>query len=349
MKIIIMKIKNTLLFILASLLCVNIFAQRTVTLHSSSVSIYSGINPLIDAYNASQNGDTIYIPGGAFAAPSLINKQLYIYGAGYHPDSTLATNPTVITGNFNLGENSDNLMMEGVQFSNQLVIGNDISASFLTFKRCRFNAGISFAGSGTTNSAINNAFIECVIIGDISLNNLTNSTISNSIIQNRILDSKSNVFKNNIYLYNPTSGYDGIFHRPNYNEFSNNVFISTNGLFFIYDTNDGNLFFNNLYVAASPNFGSNPITSGNYTGLAASSVFINQAGNAFSYVNDYHLQNPSSYIGNESSQVGIYGGAFPFKAGSVPVNPHIGSKTIAPQTDPNGDLQINFRVNAQNN
>lgn len=344
-----MKNKIAALIIFTNVFFSTINAQKTVALHSASVTIYSGINPFVDAYNASQNGDTIYLPGGAFASPTLINKQLYIYGAGYHPDSTQATNPTVITGNFNLGENADNLMIEGVQFSNQLIIGNNISASNLSFKRCRFNSGINFIGNGTTNASVSNAFIECVIIGDVSLNNTINSTILNSIIQNRIIDSKSNVFKNNIFLYVSTSVYDGIFHRPYYNEFSNNVFTASNGALFIYDGNDGNMYFNNLYVAPSPYYGANAITSGNYTNVTASSIFVNQTGNTFNYAHDYHLQNPSTYLGNEASQVGIYGGAFSFKSGSVPVNPHIGSKIIAPQTTPNGELQINIRVNAQNN
>lgn len=324
------------------------YAQRIVALHSSSVSIFSGVNPFVDAYNAAQNGDTLYIPGGAFAAPSLIDKQLYIFGAGYHPDSTQATNPTLITGNFNLGENSDNSMIEGIQIANQVVVGYNISASFISFKRCRFNSGVSFSGTGTSNTSINNAFVECILIGDLSLNNLSNSTLLNCILQGRVLDSKSNVFKNNIYLYN-SGNYDGVFHRPYYNEFSNSIFIITNGSYLIYDASDGNLFFNNLFVASTPNYGGNNIVTGNYTGVTATSVFVNQNGNTFSYAHDYHLQNPTLYIGNESTQVGIYGGNFPFKAGSVPINPHIGSKTIAPQTSPNGELQINIRVTAQNN
>lgn len=343
-----MKHKIAALIIFTNVFFSTINAQKTVALHSASVTIYSGVNPFIDAYNASQNGDTIYLPGGAFASPTLINKQLYIYGAGYHPDSTQATNPTLITGNFNIGENADNLMMEGVQFANTIIVGYNVSASFMSFKRCRLNSGMNFSGTGNTNISLNNAFVECIIIGDLHLINLSNSTVSNSILQNRTLDSKSNVFKNNVYLYTATPG-DGVFHRPYYNEFSNNIFNISNGTYLIYDANDGNLYFNNLYVATSPNYGANAITSGNYTNVTASSIFVNQSGTTFNYAHDYHLQNPTTYLGNEASQVGIYGGAFPYKAGAVPINPHIGSKIIAPQTTPNGELQINIRVNAQNN
>jgi hypothetical protein len=47
--------------------------------------------------------------------------------------------------------------------------------------------------------------------------------------------------------------------------------------------------------------------------------------------------------------VGIYGGLFPYKEGAVPLNPHISLKNIAPQTDVNGDLNIQLKVNAQDN
>jgi hypothetical protein len=45
----------------------------------------------------------------------------------------------------------------------------------------------------------------------------------------------------------------------------------------------------------------------------------------------------------------MYGGSFPYKAGAVPINPHIVTKIIAPQTDVNGDLNINITVGAQDN
>ena len=59
------------MFLMSTVFTVN--AQRVVALHSSSgVTVFSSISPFIDAYNAAQAGDTLYLPGGAFAAPSLI-------------------------------------------------------------------------------------------------------------------------------------------------------------------------------------------------------------------------------------------------------------------------------------
>ena len=74
---------------------------------------------------------------------------------------------------------------------------------------------------------------------------------------------------------------------------------------------------------------------------------VNQSGGSFSYTHDYHLVSPTTYLGTDSTQVGIYGGIFPYKTAAVPLNPHISSQSIPMATDVNGMLNININVNAQ--
>jgi hypothetical protein len=322
-------------------------AQRVVALHGTSgVTVYSGVNPFIDAYNASVAGDTIYLPGGAFAAPTLIDKQLYVYGAGYHPDSTVATNPTLIGGGLNLGENSDHSHFEGVNFTNQVFTGYNVSSSFVTFKRCKLSGGINYQGDANTNFSSNNSFIECIINGTLSFVNLTNSSVMNSFIESILTDSKNNLFKNNIFSAIGVSWSGGTIHRPYYNEFINNIFLNSTA-YFIYQGNDGNIFNYNIFVFASPSFGNNSISNGNYIGIPQGDIFINQSGNAFNYSDDYHLQLPSNYTDNSGVEVGLYGGDFPYKAGGVPLNPHISFKNISGTTNSNGELPIEININAQ--
>lgn len=224
-------------------------AQRVVALHGTSgVTVYSGVNPFIDAYNASVAGDTIYLPGGAFAAPTLIDKQLYVYGAGYHPDSTVTTNPTLVTGNFNLGNNADNLMVEGVQFTNAISTATNISVNNVSFKRCRINGGINIPGSGTTPS-LSNAFSECIIEGNLTLNNISNTAFLNCFIKDKVISSNSNVFKNCIFFINSVSPTTVLFSFPDFNEFSNNVFLMHSGTYLIAGNSNGNLFNNNLFCS----------------------------------------------------------------------------------------------------
>jgi hypothetical protein len=54
-------------------------------------------------------------------------------------------------------------------------------------------------------------------------------------------------------------------------------------------------------------------------------------------------------LGEDLSQVGVYGGLFPLKEGFVPQNPHINYKNISAGTDENGLLNIQINVNAQEN
>lgn len=320
-------------------------AQRVVALHSSTgVSMYSGVNPFIDAYNAAQPGDTIYLSGGSFATPGVIDKRLLIFGAGYHPASTKVTNPTLLSTGFSIGENANNLIIEGVQFASGFRVDHNVSVNYITIKRCLINGGIGFSGD-LINPCLNNVFTECVIIGDIYLNNATNTLISNSIIQDRIIISKSNSFKNNVLLANRVHWNDGVFHSTSNTEISNNVFLTTNNLFA--GISDGNLLFNNVFVHPTPAFGSNPITGGNYLNVPLADIFVSHTGHEFNYDSNFNLKTPALHLGNDGKEVGIYGGLFPFKAGAIPINPYISLKNIAAQTTSDGKLSVEIKVEAQ--
>lgn len=327
-----------------------IIAQRTVALHTSSgVSVFSSVNPFVDAYNNALDGDTIYLPGGSFVAPTMFDKQLYLFGVSYHPDSTLATSQTQITGNLILGENSDNSFFEGIQFAEAIVVQTDISASYMTFKRCKLNKGFNFSGSGI-NFSINNAFIECIILLDLNCQNLTNSTIQNSFIGRRVNNTSSNQFSNNIFFSEENNTITGgVIQSGNNNLFNNNIILDPNGKFVRTGNGNGNIFNNNLFVGSSLNVGANAILNNNYSGVNQEDIFVDQTGFEFNFNHDYNLQQPSTYLGEDGTQVGVFGGIFPFKAGAVPINPHISFKNISGSTNNNGELPIQINVNAQEN
>ncbi len=67
-----------------------------------------------------------------------------------------------------------------------------------------------------------------------------------------------------------------------------------------------------------------------------------------SILGDYHLIAPMLYLGTDGTQVGMYGGANPFKEYARPSNPHIVSKTIPFITNQNGILPVNIKAKAQN-
>lgn len=329
----------TLIFVLAITLG---YSQQKVALESSgTTTIFGGSTPFADAYNAAVNGDIIYLPGATMPGFT-IDKGVTIIGAGHYPTATVATNPTLITGNINIGANADGLTLEGIHFSGGITFGVNMEINDVTIKRCRIDGTINYSGnvSGTTPSK-DNLIIENVFKGELYLTNLTNSIISNNIINRRVYDGNNIGISNNIFLYNDFT-YN-ILNNVDNCFLSNNIFFDDN----VHTLCDMSTFSNNIFRLA-PVPGTNTFTS-NYANIDLTSVFINQSGNIFDYNQDYHLVSPGTYMGTDGSQVGVYGGVFVFKDLSIPHNPHIVSKTIATQTNAAGELPIQITVEAQNN
>ena len=57
----------------------------------------------------------------------------------------------------------------------------------------------------------------------------------------------------------------------------------------------------------------------------------------------------TAFLGTDGTQIGIYGGVFPYKTNAVPTNPSITAKTIGSNTNSNGQLPVQVTVNAQSN
>lgn len=320
------------------------YAQlKTVALVSSgSTTIFSDSQPIVSAYNAAQNGDTLYVSGGIFTFPASFNKSLSIFGVGHNPQFTTATEMTKVSNNFSLTANASDSHFEGIHFVGG-ISGANAPFSNVTFKRNFFAGTFSFIGDGN-NVATNNLLIECILNNSITMNttNWDNSIISNNIILSAISTS-NNIVHNNIF----TRGSSGYFNASNTSVF-NNIFASTGNPFS--GTVSGNIYRNNAFVSTAPSFGGDAIAENNYTGIDLNSFFIDFGTvGVFSYDNDYNLQNPADFPGQDGSQIGIYGGLFPFKDGSIPITPHIKSKNIASQTNASGELQIEIEVEAQNN
>jgi hypothetical protein len=333
----------TLIIAIATTMTVN---AQTIALHSSTgVQIIKGNTALATAYTAAQSGDTLYLSGGSFTPPAAFDKQLTIFGAGHYVDSALTTGKTFINGNVTLSENADLFYLEGVEITGNFTISTNHSVNNVVVKRCKLNGTFNALGN-LSNPTSNLSLIGNVLMNRINIENIQTSILSNNIISNTFQGSNGNLISNNIVLgYIRGSSMDYLFQGSN-NTLNNNIFLWEG-----YNANangSGNVFNNNLYVEPTPNYGTAATSNGNYTGIPQSAIFVNQSENTFNYSHNYHLQAPTTYLGIDGSQVGIYGGTFPYKEGAVPLNPHIQIKNIAPTTDANGDLQIQIQVEAQN-
>ena len=334
-----------LLFLLYILIFKISIAQNTAILQSKGTMrvFASSANAFIDAYNAAQPGDTIYLSGGYFSPVNINKKQLIIFGTGHHPDSTNATGISIITGELSLGENADSVVISGLYINGNITIGWNISANNVTIYRNYINGDIYFGGNRSNPSKY--VLIKENILYSIFGDNTLNSTIANNIIHYSVRNFynssiMNNIFLNILHIYGYTN-YIGLNNCLIINNIHNKI------VEHFYNCNN-NQFNNNIFIN-SPNFGSNN-NSGNYLNVPMNDLFINQSGDQFNYSHNYHLKNPSVYIGTDGTEVGIYGGYYgPFKDGMLPINPHIIYKNIAPKTDSDGNLNIQIKVSAQNN
>lgn len=325
-----------------------VYSQMAVALHTGNgegpgraVKYYYRSDGLQKAYLDAVDGDTIYLPGGTFAPPSLIEKRLTIYGTGHYPEESAATGKSIINGTINLGAGADNVHIEGVDVTGGIEVANNVSVNYLTVSRSRIGQSINFRGD-KSNPCTGITFDGCVLGSNLFFSNLVNSGVFNSILAGYIYLSEANIFGNNIIFYSSNPVY-----VSSNNNFNNNIFrVSTNSML-VSSGSEGNYFRYNIIGASSPNYGTGAQATGNYTGVEFSSVFASQSGLSFSYDHDYHLINPETYTGTDGSQAGIYGGVFPYREGAVPVTPHITSAGISARSDAEGNIQIEISVEAQ--
>ncbi|MDD2411597.1 MAG: hypothetical protein RBS19_01665 [Bacteroidales bacterium] len=332
-----------LLAVISSLITLN--AQR-VALHSSlGVQYFWGTTGLSSAYNAANAGDTIYLPGGTFTTPISFGKSLFIFGAGHYVDSSLVTGKTFINGNVVLKEDADGFYMEGLEVTGKISFANNESVNNVVIKRCKINAEVEILGD-LSNPSQNIAFIGNVLVGGVNLNNAQVVLVSNNIIQTGLEGTNGNIINNNVFLNRFGNGYYENF-RGNNNKLSNNIIVLCGSYGITTNVHFGNDYRNNLITCATPGYGASPTLISNYTNVDQASIFVDQSGHSFDYAHSYHLQNPETYLGTDGTEIGIYGGNFPYKEGAVPSNPHFQLNNIAPTTDGNGDLNIQIQVEAQ--
>lgn len=336
-----MKTMTRIMLIVIFFTVTKVSAQQKTALHSNgTTTFFDGAAQFTNAYNAAINGDTIYLPGGLIGGFPFIDKKINVFGAGFNPDSTTATFQTTVGGNVLLRENADSSFFTGINFTGGISTQNNESVNYLTITRCSFGS-ITFNG-GQTNPCSNVTLKENIIKGDVTLLNLQYSTISNNVIEGRIFYGFYNAILNNIFLNNSNFA---TFNSVDNSMISNNIIFKVTGTYYALHSCNNNNFSNNIFADTALT-GTNTFIN-NFYNVAVSSVFVNQAGNAFDFMQNYHLISPSNYQGTDSTEIGIFGGLYPFKEGTLPQNPHIRTKSIATQTAPNGDLNIQIKVAAQ--
>lgn len=312
------------------------------------IAVQNGGNPgfytsLDSAVHYAQAGDSVFIPGGYFVVGNpglLIDKTLHLIGVGVNPDSLTATGITQLSNSIILISGADHGSITGL-FTQAIVIGTDSTnqtVNNLKIESCTFTSGIFIRQYGSLPNASTGFLIQGNRTGGgggIAGSNSTSHIITNNqvgylsdltggcqINNNIITRDKSSVHTGNAPLVNVT-----------YSTFDNNIFLT--GQFYFSGVQTGCIYRNN--VCKGPSLGINSIS-----GQSLAATFEN-------WPNGRRLKatSPGKNHGIDGTDVGLYGGLFPWKPGNIPFHPHIQARAISPTTDNGGQLNVNIKVQAQ--
>lgn len=339
-------------------------AQGVITrqLNGQSFFYYAGeLQQVFDDAEQSAGQDTVILAGGQYmtATDLFIRTPIVLMGSGVYPDSVTAYGGrTTISGSgfryLRIMEDADGTQLHGIAFMGSIgvTIGTSLSTSDadgVVVSRCELE--VLYLGSGSYGSNANDPLVEQCIITNLDLNECTDPTIRNCVIGSMdggipTTDARVEQCMFFNFALNSNTG----------NEYTNCIFIRNQSNAFVANET-GAIFRNNLFVGQSGfSFSIGPnATDG---GGNVSDSPINTVNGAFpqltstSYTVFAHGDNYTPAVqwltaGLGGTQVGIHGGARPWKDGLLPFNPHW-IQLIAPSTTVNGTLQgVQIKASAQ--
>lgn len=318
-----------IIFAICTILCANVlFAQEQLATlkHNGNISVYYGANAFVEAYNAASNGDIIILSDGTFNAPlsgsdpAPITKGITLRGNGAQPDSVRGTQGTYFLTQIkvqNLGD-SASFEAEGIFFQDfQVSSSYDIKLTNccvqninaggcgLQARNCIIKGGNSYSGGNTHPHNFTNCVLGPIYTGyNPSLPKY--SILTNCIIKSGDNGSSSSSLLNNCIIIACNSS-----HRTMGQTCNNSILCGWANL---------------------PN---------NNVAMEVSDVFETWNGETFSFdPNTYKLKAnvANSVLGNDGTQVGIFGGDFPFSF--TPSYSVIKRLDVPNRTDENGMLNI---------
>lgn len=329
------EMKKLLLFVTALCLSSLSFAQVMVATlqHGDSLRVFYYADAFVDAYNAAVPGDVISLSAGSFTPCNINKDSLTIRGAGI--------DKTFFSSEFNLGINASNittrtLTMEGIFCGNRVLQLNTMEVHF---KNVRFESYNSEShGAKTTGD-----FVNCIFYS-YSPQSSSTPTILNSIA-NSIGDSRS-CFINCIVR--------GTFSLLRYTSFINSILVFSNSSSNALSLPSTALAQNCVGVKENSSVTGDIFSScvNQNSVMATTSIFPNFS---LGYLNPerYILSDSAQaqYLGDDSTQVGLYGGFMPYK--STLTYPVISRLNVARQTTADGrlsvDIQVGYRQESEDN
>ena len=317
--------------------------KMLVTLqHGETMTAFYGSNAFKAAVEAAEAGDMLTLSGGSFTATT-ITKPLKIQGAGYIQDTQNFRYRTNINGDMaiEVPGAAAGLLIEGIWFSNNVIVQGDGLNDFI-FRKCRLN--------GLYLNAINSGCYidQCRIASELKFtqpttqffmansiaryiygnNGSTSNTFDHCVITKQVANEVVANFHNSL-IRNPSGASICSYYN---NVMDLNTYVST----FNSTNNEQNTVF--VYNQGSTEY---------YIHADYKALFASGDVRYYNDGYDYRLTEEAAakYLGNDGTQVGIYGGEVPFT--DVPTNPQITFKNISANSNANGKLSVRVTVEAQ--
>jgi hypothetical protein len=344
--------KFTISFFIA-LLVIGFSASATVHTVSNNQNSPGQFTSLQAAIDAASPADTIYVSGSPTNYGNAnLNKQLTLIGAGYHPNNQLQFKSQLTTIFLNISAgvtptNPSGSKIMGFDLANISCSSHNINNIAIQLNRV---GSISMGSYVCDAWVIKNNIIES-IYG--SSGNSTNILIYNNIIRYSIwtFQTSSVLISNNVFPRNATSS--NVFNSLQYATVANNVVfgMSTGGCNYCTFNNNISYGGNQTTFEYANNTGQNNLENVNPQFVIAESY-------DFSHDNDYHLSagSPGIGAGTDGTDIGIYGGIYPFPSGGeipyqtspVPPIPQVVNMNILNSVLPEGGtLQVEVEGKSQ--
>lgn len=308
-------------------------------------------NSFDDAVTNALHDDYIYLPGGIYNISAQITKKLHIIGAGFNVDSSAVTEPTFLMGYLQVTNGGEGSSFEGFYLSGNFTTPtpNDTIRN-CTLQRVCING--LFGGN-----IINCNSYQCVFQNVVYTNN-PNTTIvcgnfNNCIFSNYLQNWNSSIVQNCLFIGNSAHS---IWHCTGLivkNSIVAGNYFATNDWWqcaYGAGPNSNIVAYNNLIINDWGCGGGLVAYTNNIVASPCLDNFDICPLGVFVSTNNYNLKStsPAKNAGTDGTDIGIYGGAMPWKDGSVPGNPHIYYKNISSSTNSNNSLPVHIKVRSSN-
>ncbi|HTH56904.1 MAG TPA: hypothetical protein VL728_12730 [Cyclobacteriaceae bacterium] len=307
------------------LLCSVVSAHATIRTVSNDANRPAQFADVQSAINASVALDTVYVNGTQYVyADFTVNKKMVLIGAGYNSSNqfNLVTSVNNISFYRDAGtQDGSGTVITGFKINFGVgIAGGSLLISNLRFFRNQMN-GMAFGAAGATNITIYNNIITSGIDGIFQGSNVI---IQNNIFTTNVgisrFSQSSVVIDHNLFVHG--NAFGGL----QFATITNNIIIASDNTR-VMDGNVVNCTFNaNLSLSQniSPGSPTNSFLAQSNTGggniVGADPLFTACSDfNNFNYSFNYRLQSgsPGHNIGTDGTDIGIYGGQYPFPTGGT--------------------------------